>query len=129
MRIQTLIPLTAITLSLTACAWVKPTPQGEKVQVMTTAEVANCIEMGQTTISLKDQVAGIARSPNKVKWELITMARNSAPNMDGDTIAPISDISDGTQTFGVYKCIGTQGKDYHFPPLVEPNNGAPSQGK
>lgn len=120
MHFKTSLTLAAFTLTLTACAWVKPTPEGERVQVLTAAEVTDCIDMGRTTASLKDRVAGIERSKNKVKWELITLARNSAANMDGDTIAPLSEVNNGSQIFGVYKCVGTRSKDYRFPPLSEP---------
>ena len=122
MHLKNPLTLAIITLTLTACAWVKPTPEGEKIQVLTATEVTDCIDMGRTSASLKDRVAGIKRSENKVKWELITLARNSAANMDGDTIAPLSEISEGSQTFGVYKCVGTRAKDYRFPPLSEPGN-------
>jgi len=120
MNTQRLSTLVLITLISSGCTWVKPTDEGAKVQVLTAAEAAECIDIGKTTASLVDKVAGIERSRTKVKYELLTLARNSAANMGGDTIVPTSEISDGQQSFTVYKCTGTKAQGYRFPPLSEP---------
>ncbi len=91
---------------LTGCAWVKLTPEGEKVRVLSAQEVASCKKKGETTVSLRDKVAGIGRNKDKVKAELEMLARNAAPDLDGDTVVPASEIVDGKQTFDVYRCIG-----------------------
>jgi hypothetical protein len=36
------------------------------------------------------------------------LARNSAADMGGDTVVPVSEIQDGKQTFEVYKCVNPQ---------------------
>lgn len=102
------LTLTAIaTLILsTGCAWVKTTPDGEKVRVLDRDEVSTCQELGTTTASLLDKVAGINRNRQKVERELQILARNSAAKIGGDTVVPISEISDGQQRFAVYKCVG-----------------------
>lgn len=117
-RIQ--LTLVAMALSLAACTWVKPTPEGEKVQVLTADEAKSCIDIGKTTASLMAKVAGIERSQTKVKYELLTLARNSAANMGGNAIVPVTEIVDGKQSFRVYKCTGAKMEDYRFPPLSEP---------
>ncbi|HEC15305.1 MAG TPA: DUF4156 domain-containing protein [Sedimenticola sp.] len=94
------------TLLITGCAWVKLTPPGEKVRVLEAHEVSTCEELGKTTASLADKIAGIKRNPGQVKKELEILARNSAANMGGDTIVPITGVSDGQQSFAVYKCVG-----------------------
>mgnify|MGYP002713030957 CR=1 FL=1 len=104
-KILPLCALTGILLS-SGCAWVKTTPEGEKVRVLDASEVTSCKELGNTTVALLDKIAGIDRSREKVAEELRILARNSAAKIGGDTVVPISDISDGQQRFAVYKCVG-----------------------
>lgn len=99
------ISILLLALGLTACAWVELTPEGEKVRVLSADEVRNCKKMGKTTVSLKAEVAGIERHPDKVKKELETLARNSALDLKGDTVVPASEIENGKQVFEVYRCI------------------------
>ena len=40
----------------------------------------------------------------KVAGELATLARNSAAQLGGDTVVATSEITDGSQTFAVYRC-------------------------
>lgn len=101
----TLAAITTVLLS-TGCAWVKTTPGGEKVRVLDRDEVSTCQELGTTTASLLDKVAGIDRNRQKVERELQILARNSAAKIGGDTVVPISEVSDGQQRFAVYQCVG-----------------------
>ncbi len=106
---RSLITLSLIlALTATGCTWVKPTPGGEKVRILSAEEVGACQELGKTTASLRDKVLGINRAAAKVQWELRTLASNSAANMGGDTIVPVTPIKDGQQTFAVYKCVGVK---------------------
>ena len=99
------IPILLFALTLTACAWVKLTPEGEKVRVLSASEVKSCTKKGKTTVSLKAKVAGLERHPEKVKKELEDLARNSAADLNGDTVVPASEIENGKQVFDVYRCI------------------------
>lgn len=90
---------------LSACTWVKLTPSGEKVRVLSATEVSSCKKLGKTRAMLKDTIAGIKRSEEKVRNELETLARNSAAEMNGDTIVPASEIEEGKQVFDVYRCV------------------------
>ena len=94
-----------VVISLQACTWVKMTPGGEKVRVLSVDEVGSCKKLGVTQSFLKDKIAGVDRNKDKVKKELETIARNSAADMGGDTIVPKTEIEDGQQSFTVYKCI------------------------
>lgn len=103
-----LIITAAITLSLSACSWVKVTTAGQAVRlVQTKNDVSSCKELGATTASVMDKFF-IERSRDKVARELADLARNTAAEMGGDTIVPISVIEDGKRTFGVYKCVNPQ---------------------
>lgn len=88
------------------CSWVKPTTEGEKVRVLDADEVTRCRDLGSTTVSLLDRVAGIARNPQKVEKELQILARNSAARAGGDTVAAISPVQDGEQRYAIYRCVG-----------------------
>ena len=93
-------------LSISACTWVKLTPGGEKVRVLDVGEVSTCKELGNTTVSLLAKVAGINRSEEQVTKELSLLARNTAADMGGDTVVPISPVEEGKRSYKVYKCIG-----------------------
>ena len=91
--------------TLQACTWVKPTEEGEKVRVLSAAEVSTCQKKGTTAVSLKADIVGFDRNKEKVSKELAMLARNSAATLGGDTVVPASDIKQGKQDFAVYKCI------------------------
>ena len=97
-----------IVVMISACSWVKLTPSGEKVRVLSISEVGSCKKLGKTKTMLKDKIAGIKRNAAKVKKEMETLARNSAADMAGDTVVPVSEIKDGEQVFDVYRCVNPQ---------------------
>ena len=94
----------ALIASLSACTWVKPTPEGEQVRVATAGEVEGCERKGEVTASLKSRVGGYERKPGKVAGELETLARNEAATMGGNTVVGESTVKDGSKKFGVYNC-------------------------
>ena len=100
-----LLQLVFICFLLTSCASVKLTHGGEKARVLSSGEVTNCQKRGATTVSVRATVLSIRRQPTVIADELQILARNSAVNMGGDTVTPISKIDDGQQTFAVYRCI------------------------
>lgn len=89
---------------LVSCTWVKPTSEGESVMVRNADQVADCKKMANTTASLRSKVMGVERSKEKVQKELETLARNAAVDYGGNVVVPTSEITDGKQTFDVYKC-------------------------
>ncbi|MCP4993076.1 MAG: DUF4156 domain-containing protein [Gammaproteobacteria bacterium] len=95
-----------LALITSSCSWVDLTKEGEKVRVLSVQEVSSCKELGKTTVSLLDRVAGIDRNREQVQSELETLARNSAADMQGDTVVPTSEIEDGKQVFAIYRCVG-----------------------
>jgi len=99
-----IIGLGLVVLLLSACSWVKMTPEGEEVTVAKAAHVANCKFAGTTTVSVKSDVVSFKRDAETMKTELETLARNEASKLKGDTIVPVTEIKDGEQTFKVYKC-------------------------
>jgi hypothetical protein len=89
---------------LAGCTWVHLAPEGQYVRVSTHDTIENCEKRGSTRVSLKSEIAGFNKNPEKVKAELETLARNSAPALKGDTIVPSGHIDRGTQLFDVYIC-------------------------
>ena len=99
-----IIGLGLLVLLLSACSWVKLTPEGEKVTVAKAAHVSSCKFTGTTTVSVRSDVASVDRDIKTVKTELETLARNEAGKLNGDTIVPASDVKNGEQIFRVYQC-------------------------
>jgi len=97
---------TALTFAvfLSACTWVKPTPEGVHVHVAEADAVRQCQKLSNVTVSLKHKVGRVERKPVKVANELETLARNEAAVMGGDTVVANNKPSEGRQEFGVYDC-------------------------
>ncbi len=91
--------------SATGCSFVEKTPDGEKVRVLALDEVKTCRKLGQTRVKVLDNLLGVARPPESIAEELRTEGGNSAGEMGGDTIVPVSEVVEGKQTFDIYKCI------------------------
>lgn len=93
-----------VLLVMAGCTWVELIEEGESVTVV--SSVPNtCKRLGSTTATTKADLASIDRSSKKIASELVTLARNSAARMEGDTITAESEVSEsGTQTFGIFRC-------------------------
>jgi hypothetical protein len=89
---------------VSGCTWVHLTSEGELVQKVTASDVEECKRIGEATVSVKDTIAGISRSNEKMAAELLILGQNAASEMGGDTIVQVSEVQDGEQTFNVYKC-------------------------
>ncbi len=97
--------VTVLSISLGACATIQLTQDGNKVRVLTPNEISSCRELGKTNTTITDSILGIDRPIEALEKELKIIGRNSAGNMGGDTIVPLTVIEKGKQTFVVYKCI------------------------
>lgn len=86
------------------CTWVKATPEGAQVEIAEAADVAACERAGKVTVSVKGNVGSMERNQMMVTSELVTLARNEATSLGGDTVVPESEITEGRQVFGVYDC-------------------------
>ena len=95
-----------VLLAATSCTWVSLSRQGDNVRVVSNSEVQGCKSLGQTKVSLRDYLLdGVKRDERKVARELTILGRNSAAEMNGDTIIPASEIANGSQSFDVFKCM------------------------
>lgn len=95
-----------ILLSVSSCTWVKLTNIGDNVRVVSVSEVQGCKSIGQTKVSVRDTFVGdLKRDEGKVARELMTLGRNSAAEMGGDTVTVASEVNNGERAFNVYKCM------------------------
>lgn len=93
-------------LGTTSCTWVPLERNGDNVRVVSSTETQGCKNIGQTKVSLRDTLVGtLKRDERKVAKELTILGRNSAAEMGGDTITPASEITNGNQSFNVFKCM------------------------
>ncbi|SFO01641.1 protein of unknown function [Formivibrio citricus] len=86
------------------CTFIDPLPGSEKVVVAKPDHVAYCVRLGQTKVNVLDKAGFIERDPAKIRADLELLARNSAVEMGGDTLVAATPISEGSQTFTVYRC-------------------------
>ncbi len=99
-------PLLALSLAtlLVGCNLVPITPEGEAVRVITADEAKQCERLGKTTVRVLAKVLFVSRRETTMSEELLTLARNAAVGMDGNSVAPESPIAEGSQSFGVHRC-------------------------
>lgn len=91
-------------IGLPACTWVELTPEGSTVTLVKAFNVKSCKKLGTTTTTVTNKVGAVARSEDKVMEELITLAKNRAATMGGDSIVAKPPVVDGSMSFEVYKC-------------------------
>ncbi len=94
----------AIVLSMLACTWIPLTDEGQSVRVLQADATADCKKVGKIGSKTADRVVIFARSDQKVREELESLARNEAVEMGGDAIVPIGTATDGRQSFDIYRC-------------------------
>jgi hypothetical protein len=105
MSLKSILVIVFLLFLTQGCTWVELTAEGEKVRILGADEVASCKRIGQTISTTAAKVAGITRHENAIRDELQSLARNSAINLGGDSIVPVSEISEGKQTYDVYRCV------------------------
>ena len=105
---KNIILIAATGLIISSCATVKLSSGGEKVRILAPNEVSTCKKLGKTSNSVTTRIV-VKRPIETMKSELLIMGRNSASDMGGDTIVPLTVVTDGKQTFNIYKCIDPSG--------------------
>jgi Domain of unknown function (DUF4156) len=91
-------------VALSGCTWVESKPGASGVTLVMPTHVTNCKPLGTTISQVKAKIGIINRSDEKVAGELLTLARNSAVEVGGDTLVAEGEPSEGTQKFKIYKC-------------------------
>lgn len=103
MRILVVLAISG-TILLSGCAWVKPSLDSQQVIYQPIEAVSQCRKMGVARVKTLSKVVIVPRSADLVRNELITLAKNEAVIMRGDTVAADGPVQDGAQAFGVYRC-------------------------
>lgn len=103
-RFVLMISVFTAVAGVTACTWVKPTTSASRVSVATPEQANYCEKLGQTRVTTQNRVAIFDRNDKKVAEELTTMARNSAADMGGNAVIPLTQVADGKQTFAILRC-------------------------
>ena len=98
------VVLLFVVLLTVGCKWVKETEAGKNVALVKPAHAAYCELLGTTVARVKDSVGFIERGERKIADELIALAKNEAARLGGDSIIAKSGVSEGAQTFSIYKC-------------------------
>ncbi len=98
------IILIVLIMFLPGCTWVKPTVLGEDVSLVEQGAVEKCEKLGTTTSYVKHTLGPIDRNKEKVREELVTLAKNRAAEMGGNTIVAEGQPEMGNMSFKVYWC-------------------------
>lgn len=92
-------------LSMSACTWVKKSPEAAAVRLVPQDRVADCQSMGKVTTTTMGNVTVFKRKASKVAKELESLAQQEAVNSGADTIVAVSEVVDGMQSFTMHKCL------------------------
>jgi hypothetical protein len=97
----------ALTLTLSACTFVKMGPGAAQVRVLRAdQDTSACEKRGEIEVSVKDRLGPYERNEIRVIDELETLARNEAPGLGADTVQPMAAPKDGEQRWRALRCGG-----------------------
>ena len=103
MKLQHYI-LTLCIICLPACSWVQPTSESREVMLVKPFNVKTCKKLGTTVATVTHQVGIITFNDDVVTEELVTLAKNRAAKMGGDSVVAQPPVVDGSMSFEIYKC-------------------------
>jgi hypothetical protein len=96
--------LSAAIVCLPACTWVEPTKESSGVTLVKSFNVNDCKKLGSTNATVTHKVGPVTRDDDVVMEELITLAKNRAAKMGGDSIIANEPLVDGSMSFDIYRC-------------------------
>jgi hypothetical protein len=102
-RMPAAVVLPALVLAFGGCTWVDLTRPGEQVRHAQATEVVGCDRIGTATARTKDRFI-VPRNRDKVADELLTLGRNEAAQLGGNTVVEQGPPENGAQVFDVYRC-------------------------
>ncbi len=104
-----LAAIAGLSFFIGSCSTVNLSDGGDKIRMLTPSEVSTCRLLGMSNSSVTATALGVPRPAETIAKELATIARNSASNMGGDTIVPFTVVTEGQQSYQVYKCVNPDG--------------------
>ncbi len=87
------------------CTWVRSTPAADAIRIVPPDRVADCRRLGTVSGFTKADLAGIRRSPEKVRLEVETLARREAVDLRADTLVAQGPLLEGRQSFIAFRCL------------------------
>ncbi len=91
-------------ISLASCANVKPTEQSKGVTLVKPFNVKDCKKLGTTHVSIKQKTGIFVLDDKAATEDLVTLAKNRAGIMGGDSIVAKGPIEEGKMVFDIYQC-------------------------
>lgn len=94
---------------LAGCTWVTQTPEAlqANIQVLDGKDaLVRCEKIAANELKVATKLGSLQRVPEDVEHDLSTMAINQAATVGADAVAPLSDLKDGVQTWGLFNCKG-----------------------
>jgi hypothetical protein len=108
-RTARFLTLPALLLSV-SCTHVSLSDAAEGVDVLTLEQAEACDRIGRTASSTKATIMYFPRGDGTLEEELSSLARNAASKMGGTAVAPLGEVADGEQDFGIYRCDEASGE-------------------
>ena len=96
--------LTLGMICLSACSWVEPTTESNEVTLVKSFNVKTCRNLGSTVATVTHKVGIITFNDDVILEELVTLAKNRAAKMGGDSVVAKPPVVDGSMSFEIYKC-------------------------
>jgi len=103
-RVTSVVMICAVTVSTLGCTWVPLTAEGRNVRILQEIAAADCEKISTVNAKTAERVGLFARSDRKVREELESLAKNEAAVKDGNAIVPIETMTNGRQSFIIYRC-------------------------
>jgi hypothetical protein len=116
----------AVALTASGCTWVSVSSQAQQQGVIALSldRVTNCRLLSETQVSIANNIGVFERMPSDVEHDLTNLAINDAAKSGGDTVAALSPVKDGAQTFGIYKCLNSNGQRASTAPAASTSSSA-----
>ncbi|HSN17836.1 MAG TPA: hypothetical protein VLV87_06460 [Gammaproteobacteria bacterium] len=108
---------------IAGCTWVTQSPEAlqSDVQTLDTKDaLVRCEKIAANELKVAYKLGSLQRMPDDVEHDLRTMAINQAATVGADAVAPLTDVKDGVQTWGLFNCKGA-------PAPAAATSAAPSQ--
>ncbi len=104
LRCITSVLFCGLSISFTSCSWVGAKKESHFIALVKPSSVQHCKKIATTRSKSVSKVLFVNRSYDKVMSELITLAKNEALVLKGNTIVAEGPYEQGSQLFGIYDC-------------------------
>jgi energy-converting hydrogenase Eha subunit A len=91
-------------IALPACTMVEPTRESKEVTLVKPSNVVACKLLATTNATVTYKVGIITRDEKAITEELVTLGKNRAAELGGDSIVAKGPAVEGKMSFDIYKC-------------------------